>query len=154
MITDEKILVPNDEFFLMIENTLSEDYDAQFTVTGNSMWPLFRHGRDSVIVEKCDADKLKKGDIVLLRASQERLLLHRISDIKDGYIRTAGDCNLFYDGYFQKEAVIAKVKKAVRKGKILDLSSGFWRIIGRLWLTLFPIRKTIFKIYRIFKHKK
>lgn len=151
MIIDEKKTTPNDELFSAIEAILNENYEVQFTVTGNSMRPLLSHGRDSVIVERCDKSDLKKGDIVLLRAAEGRYLLHRIKVIKDELICTAGDANSFTDGFFPKDAVIAKVKKIVRKGKTHDMNEPSLQIYGKIWLSLYPIRPQVIKIAKKIK---
>ena len=47
----------------VIEQSVNQGKQVKFTITGNSMFPLFANRRDQVIVEK--AEDIKKYDIVL-----------------------------------------------------------------------------------------
>ncbi|MGM9889487.1 MAG: S24/S26 family peptidase, partial [Floccifex porci] len=63
----DRFIVSDQELFSVIGEVLAEQRQALFVVTGMSMWPFICHGRDKVIVEKVDSEKLKKGDIILLQ---------------------------------------------------------------------------------------
>ena len=147
MIQQEKRLIPNEELFTLIEETLRENYQAEFTVTGNSMWPLLRHGRDRVIVESCAAASLKTGDVVLLRAAEGRYLLHRVTALRGDCFETTGDGNCFRDGFFPRDRVIARVVRVIRKGKTLNVTRFYWQPVFRLWMALFPVRGRIMRAY-------
>lgn len=131
MTGEERRTIPNAELFGVMEELFEENYQVEFTVTGNSMWPLLRHGRDSIIMERCSAEDLKKGEIVLFHATAERYLLHRITSLTPDLFETIGDGNCFRDGYFQRDAVIARAVKVIRKQKVLDLTSFRWKAAAK-----------------------
>lgn len=139
----QKELVKTEELLRVAESILEEQYQVDFTVTGNSMWPLIRHGRDRVIMEKCSPDDLHVGDIILFHATESRYLLHRITKLHGDCFETTGDGNCFRDGYFPRTAIVARVVKVIRKGREISVSDIFWKIIFRIWMFLFPIRRPL-----------
>ncbi len=143
----EKRLVSSKILFEAISEQLACNRQAVFTVAGMSMWPLICHGRDQVIVEAVDIQKLKIGDIILIRASEEQYILHRITQIKQDYFETTGDGNLFRDGKFPYSCMIARTTKVIHNGKTIDCSNVGYRILSRIWMFLFPVRKYIFRAW-------
>lgn len=75
----EKRFISSEILFSAITEQLVEHRQAAFTVTGMSMWPFLCHGRDRVIVEACQPDMLRRGDIILLQTHLGNYLLHRIT---------------------------------------------------------------------------
>ena len=157
----EKRWIHSADLFLAIEELLAEGRQAVFTVTGMSMWPFLCHGRDQVVVEACDLEKVKKGDVVLFRTIFGTYLLHRITRMEEDGFVTTGDGNCFRDGKFPYCCIRAKVTCIVRKGKRIDCTSGKWKLISWIWMKLFPIRRcllwefrTISSIKNKFKNKK
>lgn len=51
----------------MTEKLLAEGKRVKFTVSGNSMWPLIIHNRDSVMLVPCDKERLKKERLFFLK---------------------------------------------------------------------------------------
>lgn len=147
MSSEEKKYIPNDEFFSAVCQTLEEGTDVDFTVTGNSMWPLLRHGRDRVILRGTDG--IKKGDIVLFEALPSKYLLHRVTRVYVSCFETAGDFNAFYDGKFPVSCVVGKAVRIIRKGKTYETKSPLMQIYSSLWMMMFPLRKPLVKIYII-----
>ena len=137
----EKRWIHSADLFFAIEELLAEGRQAVFTVTGMSMWPFLCHGRDQVVIEACDPGKIKKGDVVLIRTILGNYLLHRVTRVeKDGFI-TTGDGNCFRDGKFPHSCLRAKAVFMIRKGKKIDCTSGKWKLIFRVWMELFPVRR-------------
>lgn len=132
--------------FPLVEEMLNDGKDVRFTVSGNSMWPLIANQRDSVLLTPCESDELKKGDIILFKATKTHWVLHRITDVReDGYI-TTGDGNLHRDPFIPKEAVRGKVKTIYRKDRIIDCEKKRWNALFRLWMIAFPMRGTLQKM--------
>ncbi|MFQ6793978.1 MAG: hypothetical protein ACLRT4_14550 [Thomasclavelia sp.] len=89
------------------------------------------------------------GDIILLQTPLSNYLLHRVTDItKDGF-ETTGDGNCFRDGYFSYECLRARVVKLIRKNRIIDCNSLYWKFVFKVWMILFPFRKVLLKILRM-----
>lgn len=151
-ITREKQFISPQILFPMIEEILKENKKASFTVTGMSMWPFLCHGRDQVIIESVDAKKLKKGDVILFRATPEKYMMHRITKRYEGSFETTGDGNLFRDGVFEDTCIIGQITEFVRRA---DEENSYtihcedipWKSIFQIWMFLFPVRKYIFKVW-------
>lgn len=142
-------LISANILFPEILNLLNNGYKALFTVTGMSMWPFLCSGRDQVIIESCGMNDIHIGDIILLQTPLSNYLLHRVTDItKDGF-ETTGDGNCFRDGYFSYECLRARVVKLIRKNRIIDCNSLYWKFVFKVWMILFPFRKVLLKILRM-----
>ncbi len=147
----EKRWISSEDLFSAVADVLADGKEVSFTVTGKSMWPLMRHGCDRVVVEPVMRENLKVGDIVLFQAASEPLskyLLHRITKLKKNSFETAGDGNCFRDGWFPKEAVIGRAVTVIRPNRTISLNSPIWRVLGRLWIWLFPIRRPLIVRWR------
>ncbi|MBQ4572281.1 MAG: S24/S26 family peptidase [Clostridia bacterium] len=140
--------LPASDFFGAVENMLSDGYDVEFTVTGNSMWPVLRHGRDRVIISSYGDKKIQPGDTVLYCPIREKYLLHRIMFVKNGNFRAAGDNNCFYDGNFSTDCIVGRVTTYIRKEKKYSADSFAMRTWSFCWRVLFPIRKTLLWLLR------
>ncbi len=142
--------VPAEILFQVIGESLKENQNAIFTVTGNSMWPFIGHGRDQVEVAPVKCSELKKGDIVLFKTQRGAYILHRIMKLTDKGMITAGDGNTYIDGEFPRTSALAKVTKIIRKGKTLNCHSLTWKFIFAMWRITFPIRPFLLKTILIF----
>lgn len=65
---------------------------------------------DSIaIVKKCDISDVQKDDIIVFR-KEDKLIVHRVMDKEDGYVKTKGDNNKIYDNFsVYPEEIQAKV---------------------------------------------
>lgn len=72
---------------------------------GVSMQPLFKEGRDRVVIVKCNA--LKKNDVALFRRGEE-CVLHRVVKVKEDCYDFLGDNSLNKDFSIPKENVLGK----------------------------------------------
>lgn len=145
---EEKRWISSEDLFSAIAELLAEQKQAVFTVTGMSMWPFICHGRDQVVVEACNSDMLKKGDIILWCTPSGKYLLHRITTLSENCFETTGDGNCFRDGIFPRSCIKARVVKIIRKEKTIDCSSPFWKIVFHIWMWFFPLRKWLLKLLR------
>ena len=144
----EKQWISSEILFTAILEQLKENRKAVFIVTGMSMWPFLCHGRDQVVIEKCDLKKLTTGDIVLFQTNQGHYLLHRITKIENGKFQSTGDGNCFRDGWFELSCIRAKVAYLIRKDKRIDCDLLRWKIVFKLWNILFPVRGFLLKILK------
>ncbi len=143
----EKRWISPEDLFAAVQDTVENGSKASFTVTGMSMWPLICHGRDQVVVEAVSPETICKGDIVLLHAGQSGYLLHRITKIENDKIQTTGDGNTFHDGFFSKDCIIARVVVIKHPEREIDCSKWNWKLYGRVWMALYPIRPLLFKFW-------
>ncbi|MDO5410058.1 MAG: S24/S26 family peptidase [Lachnospiraceae bacterium] len=146
-------MISSQILFAAIREELACNRQASFTVTGMSMWPFICHGRDKVVVGAVKPEELRKGDIILFQPVKDKFILHRITKRSLEYFETTGDGNLFRDGRFAYDCVIAKVDKVIRNGKSIDCNNRGWKMLSQMWIFLFPIRKQIFHTwFRIRKY--
>lgn len=63
-----------------------------FPVRGVSMHPVIENG-DLVLTRPCDVSELSTGTIIVYRDPFDRLIVHRVVKIGDGYVLVKGDNN-------------------------------------------------------------
>ena len=146
--------IPNDAFFITVQQMLGDGVKVDFTVTGNSMWPLLKHGRDKVVLAPCKGFDIKKGDVILLEALPSKYLLHRVTDVSENFIETTGDFNTFRDGRFSEKCIKGKVVNITRKGKNYKTDSWLIRLYSFFWMRFFTVRKPLLKFIRIISKVK
>ena len=139
----EKNYLPAKEIFIPMQQLLEQGYDADFTVTGNSMWPLLSHGADRVVLRR---QAPKNGDIVLFCPVEGKYLLHRIDRLKNGRFRTAGDGNCFHDGSFPVSCVVGTVVRIYRRGKCFQAQGVWMKLWSFLWRSSFFMRPLLLKL--------
>ena len=152
MYREKLTALPPEALFVAIHQMLQDGYDAEFTVTGNSMWPLLAHGRDCVTLRKAGDCPLKKGDIVLLQ-TERGYLLHRVTRLKNGMLQTTGDYNCYRDEYVAVRCVLGRVVRFTRKGKRVSCNNPLYRFGSWLWRVLFPVRPLLLRLLFLFRRR-
>ena len=147
MKTDDPVLLPPEVLFSAMEELLKQGYDAEFTVVGNSMWPLLKNGRDTVILRTLDSP-LKKGDLVLFSPVKGRYLLHRVTRLGGDFFESTGDANFSSDGEFPVGCILGRVIVIHRKGKRISCKSLPYRLFVWVWMSLFPLRRPLLRLLR------
>lgn len=149
----DKEFVSAQVLFPIIKELLAEGKQASFTVTGMSMWPFLCHGRDRVVLDACLPETLMLGDILLFRTAQGNYMLHRVTALRSSQFQTTGDGNYFRDGWFPNSCILGRAVQLIRKGKNIDCCNQKYKVICRIWMLMFPIRKWIFAVwFRIRKY--
>lgn len=141
-----KIDVEQEQFSLVLLKMLAENIDVTITVTGDSMFPLWRHKRDSVVLTKCDKTALKKGDIPLYKRRTGQYVMHRIIKVNKDSYNLCGDAQTQIEYDLAKDNIIAEVKAFTRKGKKYNCNDPWVRLYTALWIGLLPIRGIILKV--------
>jgi len=130
-----------------IESILEKEGFYLFTGSGNSMWPLIRDGIDTIEVRPVRGS-LSAGDVVLFRDAQDKYVLHRIIEVKDGIYLLRGD-NTYAPDLVPKERIIGIMTGLWRAEKKIPLNSFKYAFYTKLFLKcplLFRILKS--KIWR------
>lgn len=114
---------------------------------GVSMWPMIRHGVDSVVINPQEG-RLKKYDIPLYKDKLDRYVVHRIIEVTDtGYV-ICGD-GLFEIEYdITDENIIGVVTGFFRKEKYISVSDKKYMRYVHFWVDNFYLRKPTIKIVR------
>ena len=144
----KNVLIPMEELAPLIQLQLQQGGHASLTVTGNSMYPMLRHRRDTVYLQPADPVQ-KKGDLILYRREDGTYILHRIVRCKAAGAYICSGDNQWEPEAVSHQQVIAKVYKFCRKGKIYTQSSRGYRLYVWLWVGVFPVRRPIFALRRI-----
>lgn len=126
---------------------LGENIDVTITVTGNSMYPLFTHKRDNVILTSCNKYTLKKGDIPLYKRDNGQYVLHRIVKVNKSSYDLCGDHQYLIEKNLPKGNIIAVAKAFERKGKKYSCDTFVYQLYWRLWVFSMPFRSLFYRIY-------
>lgn len=116
-------------------------------VTGGSMMPFLKHLRDTVFIRKCICADLKRGQILLFKREDGRLILHRVRKVcSDGKLLMNGDGQVWCE-IIECSQVIASVCEVERKGKRYKSDSFIFKMWDFLWFPTRPLRPFLFKIF-------
>ena len=141
---NNRIFKPTRELTPFIKEMVQNEKKVQITVTGNSMFPLFSHLRDSVVIE--GANEYRKYDIILYVRKNGDLILHRIVKVKNNEFYLCGDNQTVVEYPIYKEQVIGKVISFTRKGKQIEFDSFFSKAYSVFWCMNIKMRKYLLKL--------
>ena len=133
------------ELWPIMEDSFRQGLTVTLGVTGNSMLPLFRHGRDSVILSPCNPETLKRGAVPLYRRPDGQFILHRILRVKKDTYTLAGDAQTELETGLPKTCVLAVMTGFVRKGKTVSCRHPLYRLYSTVWMLVRPLRPWIFR---------
>ena len=144
----------------LIEDELSRHGVYASTTRGVSMRPLFKTGRDMVIIVKPEAE-LRKYDVVLYRDGKGKYILHRIIAVKDTRLIIRGD-NTYVREVVDKSRIIGVLTEFNRKGKHHSVNEASYKLYSRIWNFLyipraacyFTLRTAKRALRKIFKRKR
>ena len=143
--------VSNDIFFAWVEEEIAQGKPVRFRLKGNSMFPLLKNEKDSVILEKCPTDELKPMDVVLFRYRGSHVL-HRIIQRNGDDLLIQGDGSIVAIEQCMVNDVVGKVTSICRSsGKILSVNDWKWTFPSHLWRCSNFMRKFLLRVsYRLF----
>ena len=105
------------------EEQLASNGRIMYHVSGDSMLPLLKQGRDvAVIVAVKPGERLRKYDVPLYKRDNGQYVLHRILKVcKDSYV-TCGDNRYFSESGVKDESIIGVLECVLRDGKEIGAS--------------------------------
>ena len=140
--------IPMEQLGPLLKEQLSHGF-ARLPVTGSSMLPMLRQGRDVVRLVPVKHPP-ENGAIILYCRENGQYVLHRlIRKESDGMCLCCGD-NQWEQELVSCEQVIAVVDGLWRGGRWIDLKTDrkfLW--YQRLWTNLFPVRRPIIAVRRL-----
>lgn len=139
--------IPAQELIPLLLSQIEDGGQAKLPVTGHSMLPMLRPGRDSVLLTK--AGELKKGDIPLFQRDNGRYVIHRIVKSKNGRYICCGD-HQHEPEAVRPDQVLAVVVGFTRKGKAHTCAGHGYRLYTWLWTHTFFMRRPILAVYGFF----
>ncbi|MBR4749097.1 MAG: S24/S26 family peptidase [Abditibacteriota bacterium] len=139
-----------DTLYPVMEEYLRQGKEVTFTITGRSMAPTLRHGRDQVTVTK-PSGPLKKGDLPLYRRDNGKFILHRVVGVSGGEYMMCGDGQAACERGITDGNILAVAVGIVRNGKKIPVSSPGYRLWVSLWIGLLPVRRYLLRIIRLMR---
>ena len=129
-----------------IEALLKQGKTIQLHPRGWSMYPMFIPGRDEAVIGRADADRLRRGDVVLYRREGSILVLDRILAKKPEGFYMIGDNQMEAEGPLKPEQIRGVLVSFVRKGKKISVKNPCYIAGSRLWMLARPLRGIVRKI--------
>ena len=134
----------------VIRDTFEQNMLFPLPVTGYSMLPTLRPGRDRVFICKAELP-LRKFDIPLYQRDNGRYILHRVVSVrKDGTYRCRGDHQIVTEQPVRPDQIIAVVAAIERSGRRIPATSYSYRLYVRVWHLIYPIRYVLAGIHACF----
>lgn len=126
----------------LIRESLAEGKTVRFSPKGDSMKPMLRQGKDSVVLSSVP-ERLKKYDLPLYQRKDGKYVLHRIVAVGDTYT-CLGDNQLKQESGLEHAQMIALVTGFYRGKKYHSVHEPLYWLYCRLW---YPVRR----LYRFCK---
>ena len=140
---DNSVLVPE------LGRLVGEGRAVTLMVRGNSMLPFLADGRDAVTLRRCRPDRLSVGDVVMVRTTDGRTVLHRIIRREGNRLHLQGDGNVYQTEEAMVEEVWAVVSEVTRKGRRYRVNGMVWRGYSWIWRRLGVFgRRCVLALYR------
>ena len=130
--------VTMEELYRLLEVQL-ERGSAQLPVTGSSMSPTLRGGRDLVRLEK--SCSFHRGDVILYRRESGQYVLHRIIGEEKETLICCGDRQTEKETVLPGQ-VLAVVTAFCRKGVWRKTDAPLYRLYVQLWMIM-PLRRAV-----------
>ena len=136
-------IVDIDAYMPVLRELLAQGRSVSLTVTGESMSPFLRHGRDQVLLE-CVTAPPGRGDMVLFQRRGGQYIMHRIlRRLPDGNYALIGDGQQQVEAPIAPQQIFAVVTQVCRKGTWIGPKAFWWRFFAGPWLTLLPLRPVL-----------
>lgn len=149
----EPRIVDIDAYMPVLRELLAQGQSVSLTVTGESMSPFLRHGRDQIRLAAVTAPP-QRGDMVFFRRRNGQYIMHRVlRRMPDGNYAVIGDGQQQVEFPIAPEQIFAVVTQVCRKGVWLGPESFWWRFFAGPWLTLLPLRPLLRRMARFIPEK-
>ncbi len=135
------IFVSTSELIPLFKELLEKGQKISVKITGNSMFPLFAHRRDTLTIEK--KEKYRARDIVMYVRSNGELVIHRIYRVKKEYFVLCGDNQHVAEFPIYENQIMGAVTGFERKGKKVSVTSTAYRLYSFFWCLSLKIRKPL-----------
>lgn len=129
-----------------IEEILQSGKSVRFKPQGYSMYPLIVPGRDDVDVIPVKPDKIRRGDVILYRRPNDRLIIHRVYKIQNGMLYMVGDNQSDIEGPLPKDCVRGIMVRFTHNGKHYNTDNFFYFLSWQIWLFALPFRNAVSSI--------
>lgn len=125
----------------VIREKLDLGAEVELPSSGNSMYPLFRHRKDSFRLKKIKGEEARKYDMILYQRDNGRYILHRIVRVGPEGYSLRGD-NQYTDEFpVRADQIIGRVCSFCRNGRQIDCESLSYWAYCRFWVHTVRVRQ-------------
>lgn len=141
---------------VMLPALLQEDTEVPLVVTGSSMTPFLRDGRDTVFLRGIRFQEPRVGDILyFLRRDGVTPILHRIRSINsDGSYVVNGDAQTWTERVEPGQALAVAARVSRDGGEPVSLRRMDKRVMAAVWRWLLPVRPACFRVAGLLHRKQ
>jgi signal peptidase I len=129
----------------ILEADLSLGDVIQLKVVSNSMKPLMAVG-DQIIAEITHPDRIKRGDVVVIRRNTD-YLTHRAIHKNRGNWITKGDNNILPDILIPTDKLIGRVITIASEAQTIDLHTRKWAYLNPILARLCALEAKAFRLH-------
>ena len=145
----DKYVISGSDFLPELVQILSSDGRVFLTVSGSSMRPFLKHGRDIVCLQTCTDKDIKRGQILLYKRLDQSLILHRVRKcLPDRKAVMNGDGQAWCET-ISFDQVVAVVISVERKGRHIACDRLRFRLWNAFWYPTRALRPMLFKAWHI-----
>ena len=139
--TSATISICGKDFVSLSADILKKKKSFSFKAFGSSMWPFIKQG-DILLVEAVDSATIKIGDVVFVRMSESKIIVHRIISINHAKKSAAmrGDSATSGAEILSFSQILGKVTRIRRNNKPINLDQLWRQSLIFLWYHSYPIR--------------
>lgn len=140
--------VKSAEMFPLIKEILERGGSTRIAVTGMSMYPFLRDGKDNIELSKGSFNEIHRGDIVLIVRNSGKFVLHRVIKKKGDCFYIAGDAQQWIEGPLRPDQLFAVVTAVWRQKKQILCSNLWWKLLSSIWIWMLPFRYFLISNYQ------
>lgn len=123
-----------------IDEMLAREGWYMTTISGVSMYPMLRHGKDQVLV-KPPVERLKPYDVAVYR-TPEKYIVHRVLKVCENHYVIRGD-NCVGLEYVPDKDVVGVVTGFWRSGKFYEVTDPRYLRYAHFWVAINPLVKIV-----------
>lgn len=128
----------------IVQEAVQNGQTVRLIITGNSMFPMLRHGIDSVCLSAISSP-LKKYDLPLYRRQSGDYVVHRIVNKKDGCYTMAGDHQQQLETPLYDDQMVAIVSGFYRRERYYSCRNPLYWLYARVWTWCLPHRSILLR---------
>jgi hypothetical protein len=128
------------------EDVLRKNGILSFTPGGNSMWPIIKNKKATVIIVPAEG-RLKKYDVAFYRRENGQPVLHRVLRVNEDSYDMCGDSQLSIEKSVKNDTVFGVLKGYYKGEKFIDCNKNIsYKTAVRIWSGSLWIRHIFMKI--------
>lgn len=130
-----------------IENEINQNGYYVFTVSGISMMPIIRPGRDLAVIESHQG-RYKVKDAVLFKRDNGVYVLHRVKKVRDNDYIIVGD-NSYENEPVRDDQILGILTTIKRNDKTIKSTDFWYRVYVAIWTSPVGGRVIVLSIRRV-----